>query len=130
MFASNDQMALGVLHAAHSLGRRVPEELSVVGVDNIAEASHFWPPLTTVHQPLGDAGVLAVQEIDRLIGKSRQSRRPHEAAPEVTLLMPRLIVRESSRQAGPAVMGAASVGPLAEMPAGRLPAWPVQSARD
>jgi LacI family transcriptional regulator len=31
-------------------------ELSVVGVDNIAEASHFWPPLTTVHQPLGDAG--------------------------------------------------------------------------
>ena len=56
IFASNDQMALGVLHAAHRLGRRVPDELSVVGVDNIAEASHFWPPLTTVHQPLGDAG--------------------------------------------------------------------------
>ena len=56
VFASNDQMALGVLHAAHRLGRRIPDELSVVGVDDIAEGSHFWPPLTTVHQPLRDAG--------------------------------------------------------------------------
>jgi len=97
VFASNDQMALGVLHAAHRLGRRVPEELSVVGVDNIAEASHFWPPLTTVHQPLGDAGAMAVEEIDRLIGKARQSPRSQEAAPGMTLLMPELIVRDSAR---------------------------------
>ena len=97
IFASNDQMALGVLHTAHRLGRRVPEELSVVGVDNMAEASHFWPALTTVYQPLGDAGALAVQEIDRLIGRARQRRPPQEAAPEMTLLMPKLIVRNSSR---------------------------------
>ena len=97
LFASNDQMALGVLHAAHMIGKRVPEDLSVVGVDNIAEASHFWPPLTTVDQPLGNSGELAVKEIVQLIKKSRQARRPVDAVPEMTLLKARLIVRESSR---------------------------------
>jgi LacI family transcriptional regulator len=101
VFASNDQMALGVLHAAHRLNRRVPEELSVVGVDNIAEASHFWPPLTTVHQPLGDVGALAVREIDRLIRRERLSRRPQDTVPEMTLLMPELIVRDSTRPVAP-----------------------------
>jgi LacI family transcriptional regulator len=96
IFASNDQMALGVLHAAHRRGRSVPEQLSVVGVDNIAEASHFWPPMTTVYQPLTDAGALAVVEIDRLISKTRQSRRSDET-PKMTLLEPELIVRESTR---------------------------------
>ncbi|MGZ6268317.1 MAG: LacI family DNA-binding transcriptional regulator [Candidatus Limnocylindrales bacterium] len=98
VFASNDQMALGVLHGAHRLGRRVPEDLSVVGVDNIAEASHFWPSLTTVHQPLGDAGALAVREIDVLIETARRVRRAGDGLrPQVTLLEPSLIVRESSR---------------------------------
>lgn len=100
VFASNDQMALGVLHGAHRLGRRVPEDLSVVGVDNIAEASHFWPALTTVHQPLRDAGALAVQDIDQSIRRARQSRRtPDAPPPQTTLLRPELIVRESSRPA-------------------------------
>jgi LacI family transcriptional regulator len=97
IFASNDQMALGVLHAARSLGIRVPEQLSVVGVDNMPEASHFWPPLTTVHQPLGDAGELAVRDLDELIRRSRQGRRPADGTPEMTLLEPALIVRESCR---------------------------------
>lgn len=101
VFASNDQMALGVLHAAHRLGRRVPEELSVVGVDNIAEASHFWPPLTTVHQPLADAGVLAVKAIDQLIARSSQTKRSQDPLPEMTLLRPELIIRESSRRVAP-----------------------------
>jgi len=97
IFASNDQMALGILYAAHRLGRSVPDQLSVVGVDNIAEASHFWPPLTTVYQPLGDAGALAVKQIDLLIGKSTQPRRTQDLPSEMTLLMPELIVRESAR---------------------------------
>jgi DNA-binding LacI/PurR family transcriptional regulator len=66
-------------------------------VDNIAEASHLWPPLTTVHQPLGDAGELAVKELDELITRSRQARRTAEDIPETTLLEPTLITRESSR---------------------------------
>lgn len=98
VFASNDQMALGVLHAAHTLGRRVPEDLSVVGVDNIPEGSHYWPPLTTVHQPLGDAGVLAVRGVDDAIRWLRLHRSsPDALEPLTTRLAPRLIVRESSR---------------------------------
>ena len=98
VFASNDQMALGVLHAAHRLGRRIPEELSVVGVDNIAESSHFWPALTTVDQPLRDAGGLAVRELDGAIRQARSARRGQDAAPAPsTLLQPQLVIRESSR---------------------------------
>jgi len=98
VFASNDQMALGVMHAAHRLGLHVPEQLAVVGVDDIAEGSHFWPPLTTVHQPLADAGELAVEEVVRAIRASRPGRHveiSHLA--RVNLLQPELIVRESSR---------------------------------
>ena len=98
VFASNDQMALGVLHGAHRLGRRVPEDLSVIGVDNIAEASHFWPSLSTVDQPLRDAGAQAVRDIDASIRRAKQTRRAPEApAAGITLLEPELIVRESSR---------------------------------
>ena len=118
VFASNDQMALGVLHAAHRLGRRVPEELSVVGVDNIAEASHFWPPLTTVHQPLADTGVLAVKAIDQLIARSRQAKRSQDPLPEMTMLRPELIIRESSRRATPAHLSVTADGD-AELHLGR-----------
>jgi LacI family transcriptional regulator len=98
VFASNDQMALGVLHAAHTLGRRVPDDLAVVGVDNIAEGSHFWPPLTTVHQPLRDAGALAVEGLDTLIRSAHHPRRAPEARlDQTTLLKPQLIVRDSTR---------------------------------
>lgn len=98
VFASNDQMALGVLHAAHRLGRRIPEDLAVVGVDNSAESSHYWPSLTTVHQPLRDAGALAVREIDLSIAVTPGSRPPVETPPaHAVLLEPELIVRDSSR---------------------------------
>jgi LacI family transcriptional regulator len=98
VFASNDQMALGVLHAAHTLGRRVPEDLSVIGVDDIPEGSHFWPPLSTVHQPLGDAGVLAVQSVDDAIRRlARRRSSPDSLEPRTSRLQPKVIVRESSR---------------------------------
>jgi DNA-binding LacI/PurR family transcriptional regulator len=48
IFAANDDMALGVLHAMAESGRRVPEDVSVVGFDNSAQSAHFFPPLTTV----------------------------------------------------------------------------------
>jgi LacI family transcriptional regulator len=97
VFASNDQMALGVLQAAHRLGRRIPDELAVVGVDNIAESSHFWPALTTVDQPLRDAGALAVRELDSAIRRMRQRRSQEPMVAPRTLLQPQLIVRDSSR---------------------------------
>jgi len=97
IFASNDQMALGVLHGALRTGRRVPDDLSVVGVDDIPESSHFWPSLTTVHQPLRDAGAQAVEEVDRAIRREGSGRTQVVQAPSVTLLQPSLVVRDSSR---------------------------------
>ncbi|MBO9575334.1 MAG: LacI family DNA-binding transcriptional regulator [Sphingobium sp.] len=52
IFASNDEMAAGVLHAARQRGMQVPEELSIIGFDDTAIAAHSWPPLTTVHWPI------------------------------------------------------------------------------
>jgi LacI family transcriptional regulator len=101
VFASNDQMALGVLHGAHRLGRIVPDGLSVAGVDDIAEGSHFTPPLTTVHQPLRDAGAMAVTMIDALVEEANSLDEPGttavSAATQNRLLSPELIVRESTR---------------------------------
>lgn len=95
VFVSNDQMALGVLYAAHRLGRRVPDELAIVGVDNIPESAHFWPPLTTVRQRLREAGAQAVQELDVLI-----HHQDADTIPNIALLQPELVIRESSRPTG------------------------------
>jgi LacI family transcriptional regulator len=51
-FASNDEMAAGVLHAARQRGIEVPEDLSINGFDDTAIAAHIWPPLTTVRWPI------------------------------------------------------------------------------
>ena len=75
----------------------------MVGVDDIPESSHFWPSLTTVHQPLRDAGALAVKEIDRSIRNDGQRPTPDIPGPQITLLQPRLVIRNSSR---PAIEGA------------------------
>ncbi|MBZ9649475.1 LacI family DNA-binding transcriptional regulator [Sphingobium sp. 3R8] len=56
IFATNDEMALGVLTLAHSIGLRVPEDLSVTGFDDTSASLTSWPPLTTVRQPLEDMG--------------------------------------------------------------------------
>ncbi len=56
VFAANDQMALGVLRALHEAGRRVPEDVSVVGYDDIPEAAHMLPPLTTVRTEFAEVG--------------------------------------------------------------------------
>jgi len=70
LFAANDQMALGAMRAFHESGRALPDEVSVVGFDDMAEAAHFWPPLTTVRQDFGSAGSLAVSlVVDQIEGR-------------------------------------------------------------
>jgi LacI family transcriptional regulator len=101
VFACNDQMALGVLHAAHEAGKRIPDELSVVGADGIVEGSSFWPSLTTVRQPLAEAGALAVEAIVRTIRAARPGARPQDVPPPpASLLQPELLIRDSSRPVG------------------------------
>ncbi|SDG71491.1 LacI family DNA-binding transcriptional regulator [Microbacterium pygmaeum] len=90
VFAANDQMALGMLHAAHEARLGVPEDVSVVGFDDIPEAAHFAPPLTTVRQDFSSLGrdamiaVLAVLQDDE--GEPPAPRETH------------LVVRASSRR--------------------------------
>jgi DNA-binding LacI/PurR family transcriptional regulator len=63
VFSSNDQMALGLLHAFHDAGLELPGDLSVVGFDDIPEAEHFWPPLTTVRQDFDELGRRCVAQL-------------------------------------------------------------------
>lgn len=67
VFASNDQMAVGLLHAARQLDIDVPRELSVVGFDDMPEARHASPPLTTVRQEFSGLGDAAVTRLIALI---------------------------------------------------------------
>jgi DNA-binding LacI/PurR family transcriptional regulator len=61
IFAANDAVALGVLQAAHEVGLRVPEDLSVIGFDDSHAAVEATPQLTTVRQPLFDMGRMAIR---------------------------------------------------------------------
>ena len=79
VFAANDQTALGVIRGLHDAGRRVPEDVSVVGFDDTPESGYFLPPLTTVRQDFGEVGRRCVQLLLSLVdgdagGASR--RRP------------------------------------------------------
>jgi LacI family transcriptional regulator len=88
VFCANDQMALGLLRRAAELGIRVPDDVAVVGFDDIPEARDFQPPLTTMRQDterLGREGVLAAL---RLLGGER------DLYP--MLLNPELVVRAST----------------------------------
>ncbi|GAA1772469.1 LacI family DNA-binding transcriptional regulator [Streptomonospora arabica] len=89
VFAANDQMALGLLSALHEKGRAVPEEVSVVGFDDIPEAGSFLPPLTTVHQDFAEVGRRLVQGVLRQL-------RTESAEPGTTLVPTRLVERAST----------------------------------
>jgi DNA-binding LacI/PurR family transcriptional regulator len=90
VFAANDQMALGLLHALHESGRSVPGDVSVVGYDDIPEAAHFLPPLTTVRTDFAEIGTRSLRLlVDRIDGPAER--------PRVGTLVPvDLVVRASS----------------------------------
>lgn len=98
IFACNDQMALGALHCCLAGGRRVPDELAIVGFDNTPESAFFWPALTTVRQHLAELGRVAVNELQRQIDLRLQGVEP--APPQIRTLQPELIVRASSGGVG------------------------------
>ena len=92
IFAQNDRMAIGVIRAARQLGILVPEQLSVIGVDDMPLASYFDPPLTTMHQDTLEIGRAASRLLVRCVEKQdcvRQNLR----------LPSSLIVRSSTAQA-------------------------------
>ena len=89
VFVANDQMALGLLRALHEAGRSVPQEMSVVGFDDIPEAQFFTPPLTTIRQDFGELGRRGVRLLLRAMAQGTQ--RAQEPP-----VMPELIVRSST----------------------------------
>ncbi|MEQ4724982.1 GH1 family beta-glucosidase [Nonomuraea sp. B19D2] len=87
IFAATDQLAIGALQAAREAGRRVPEDLAVVGFDDIDAASATTPGLTTVRAPLADQALaLARLLLSRLEGRHSES----------VVLPTRLVVRDST----------------------------------
>jgi len=71
IFAFNDNIAIGALQAARERGVRVPEELSIVGFDDVEAAEIVTPQLTTIRQPLAEMGRMAVSVLERLIEGQR-----------------------------------------------------------
>ncbi len=92
IFAGNDQMALGVLRALHEAGRRIPEEISVVGFDDIPEAPYFTPPLTTVRQDFNEVGRRSLKLLLRAIETG-------DRVPAGPLVEPELVIRASTATA-------------------------------
>ncbi|MDQ2792296.1 MAG: LacI family DNA-binding transcriptional regulator [Actinomycetota bacterium] len=92
VFASNDQMALGVLRAMHEAGRGVPHEVSVIGFDDIPESPYFMPPLTTVRQDFGEVGSRSLRVLVSAIEALKTGGRP----PAGSLVEAELIVRSST----------------------------------
>lgn len=90
VFASNDQMSLGAMKAARQLGRRIPEDLAIVGFDDIPESPYFDPALTTIYQDLTEMGREGVRQLIDMIDN------PDKSSMELIRLQPSLIVRESS----------------------------------
>lgn len=90
VFASNDVMAFGAMEAVREHGKRVPEDISIVGFDDIPRAAQVHPPLTTVRQPLEAMGRRAAQMLLEII---ENPKRPHERIELPT----ELVVRNSTR---------------------------------
>lgn len=89
VFCANDEMAIGAINAVRSRGLRVPEDLAVVGFDDIAFASMYHPSLTTVAQPTYEIGETAMR---LMLGVIRR-----EQLPARNVVLPhRLVVRETS----------------------------------
>ncbi|VXB38709.1 LacI family DNA-binding transcriptional regulator [Aeromicrobium sp. 9AM] len=89
VFVANDQMALGLMNALHEGGRRVPEDVSVVGFDDLPDSAAYLPPLTTIHQDFAEVGRLCVEgALDQVDNGASQ--------PGVTLVPTRLVVRAST----------------------------------
>ena len=69
ILALSDSLAIGVIQAAKSRGRRIPDDLALVRIDDIEVAAHLDPPLTTVHLAAAEAGARAIEMLCKLVAK-------------------------------------------------------------
>ncbi|HEY3956527.1 MAG TPA: substrate-binding domain-containing protein [Streptosporangiaceae bacterium] len=99
VLCANDQMAIGLLRAVAEHGKRVPEDISVIGFDDIPESAYFRPPLTTVRQDFGELGRRA---LDRLLCRiaSARSGAPTDKPGSWVPVAPELVIRASTASPG------------------------------
>lgn len=90
IFAANDLSAFGAMEAITQHGLRIPEDISVIGFDNIPQTALVYPKLTTIHQPLEQMGQVAVKML------LEQLDNPEQAPRHVTLAT-QLVIRDSCR---------------------------------
>lgn len=95
IFVGNDQMALSVLRLAYELGKKIPDELAIVGFDGIPESEFYLPSLSTVNQNQNELGCRAVEELVRLVEKKMIVDDVFE--PKYITIQPELIIRQSSQ---------------------------------
>ncbi|WP_342754520.1 ribose operon transcriptional repressor RbsR [Pantoea sp. MBD-2R] len=88
VFTSNDAMAVGVYHALYQAGLSVPQDIAVIGYDDIELARYMTPPLTTIHQPKDDLGELAIDTLIHRLAAPGGSQ-------QLLVLTPELIERGS-----------------------------------
>lgn len=94
IFVGNDQMALSVLQSSLQLGKRVPQDLSVIGFDGIADSEFYCPSLSTVSQNQDELGRIAVAELVSQIENELSDNKVVE--PKYITIQPDLVIRESS----------------------------------
>lgn len=94
IFASNDQMALGVMHYANAHNIRIPQDLAIIGFDNLAESAYYTPSLTTITHPLRELGILAVRTLVSQINEA-DPRLPGKSI----VLKTELLIRDSTPKA-------------------------------
>lgn len=94
VFVANDQMALSALRESCRRGIQIPDQLAVVGFDNIPESAYFFPSLTTIDQDLQLLGEQAVQNMVEMI-QARQAGQ--SVIPQSRFIQPTLVVRESTK---------------------------------
>jgi len=90
IFCFNDSAAIGAMRAMADVGLRCPEDISIIGFDDIATATYTTPRLTTIRQPLKRMGEVAAQLLLRRI------QHPKESYPDTIMFEPELMVREST----------------------------------
>jgi LacI family transcriptional regulator len=88
--ASNDVMAFGAMEAARERGKKIPDDISIIGFDDIPQAAQVHPPLTTIRQPLEEMGRRAAKMLLEIIENPEQPAEKIELPTE-------LVVRESTR---------------------------------
>jgi LacI family purine nucleotide synthesis repressor len=89
-FCANDEMAWGCIRALTEAGHRVPEEVSVIGFDDISLSAFYKPALTTIYSPVTEIGNACALELIRLLGQEDLSGK-------ITRFKPRLVIRDSCK---------------------------------